>query len=353
MVKMKIIKQYHHKKANNCVMGSFRDICEFNGYDFSEDFLLGICGGLCFVYLKFRRFGMPAFTTGANIRTFLDDICSLLNINYETRITKSSRRAWDSVKELIDLDIPVALQVEMCYLPYFEEIKVNGAPKEVDTSEAHFGGHMVVVIGYDDENEHAYIYDNGLEEMQIISYEDLQRARTSKLKPFPPNNRIWKFIFPKTLPQFDEIIRNSFKKTIANFYEGPGFTGIRSERKLANEIVKWPEMFNKEELTNALWLGIYVFGFALSGTGGGMFREAYSRFLVQVSEILKEEKLREIAKIFSNASDNWASIAYIAKEAIEIKDKNELEKALKIASDKILETSYLEENALSRLKEFT
>jgi len=84
-------------------------------------------------------------------------------------------------------------------------------------------------------------------------------------------------------------------------------------------------MFNKDELINALWLGMYVFGFGLSGTGGGMFREAYSRFLVEASRILKEEKLRKIAKIFSEASDNWADIAYIAKEAIETKSKNELD----------------------------
>ena len=204
---MKIIKRFPHKKANNCVMGSFRDICEFNGYDFSEDFLLGISSGLCFVYLKLKRFGMPAFTTGADIRNFVDNICSALNVEYETRTTKSSRRAWSNVKELIDQDIPAALQVEMFYLPYIEEIAVKGAPKELDTSEVHFGGHTVVMIGYDDEKEEAYIYDNGLDEMQVISYEGLERARASKLKPFPPNNRFWKFTFPETLPSLDESLR--------------------------------------------------------------------------------------------------------------------------------------------------
>lgn len=36
---MKIIESFSHRKANNCVIGVFRDICEFNGYDFSEDSL--------------------------------------------------------------------------------------------------------------------------------------------------------------------------------------------------------------------------------------------------------------------------------------------------------------------------
>jgi len=41
---------------------------------------------------------------------------------------------------------------------------------------------------------------------------------------------------------------------------------------------------------------------------------------------------------------------HIAKEAIEIRGKIELERVMKIASDKILETFCLEEKALSMLR---
>ena len=337
-------------------MGVFRDICEFNGYDFSEDFLFGLSGGLCFVYMKLRKYGMPAFTTGADIRNFLDNVCSALNIEYETKTTTSIRRAWDNVKHLIDQDIPVPLQADMYCLPYLmkerkRRLKTIKVPRRVPAVKPHFGGHAIVMVGYDDENVEAYIYDAWLQEIQTISYEDLQRARSSKFKPFPPNNRLWKFTFPETLPPIEETVRKSFKKTISNFYDGPGFTGIGGERKLAKEIVKWPKIFSEKELIDALWVGIYVFGLFMCGTGGGMFRDAYSKFLVEASRILEEDKLRRIAEIFSEASDNWAGIAQIAKEAIDIQDKTELEKALKIASDRIMETSYLEEDALNLLKE--
>ena len=299
---------------------------------------------------------MPAFVTGADIRNFLDNICAALDIEYKTETTTNIRRAWDRVKYLINQDIPVPLQADMYYLPYLmnereRRLKAIKVPKRVPAVELHFGGHAIVMVGYNEKRKEAYIYDAWLQEMQTISYEDLQRARSSKFKPFPPNNCLWKFTFPETLPPLDEAVRKSFNQTISNFYDGPSFTGIRGERKLAKEIKEWPEIFSEKELIEALWVGMYVFGLFMSGTASGMFREAYSRFLVEASRILKEEKLRRIARIFSKASDNWAAIAHIAKEAIETRDKIALEKALKIASDKIMETSYLEEKALDLLKE--
>ena len=66
------------------------------------------------------------------------------------------------------------IHVDMGFLSYFDL-----------PDGYHFGGHVIVVAGYDPETRQVLIADRD-EELHPVSLEDLEKARGSTFKPFSP-----------------------------------------------------------------------------------------------------------------------------------------------------------------------
>lgn len=67
-------------------------------------------------------------------------ISNHLGIEIKCRKNKDNEKIFKAAKSMIDKNHPVSVYVDMPYLPYLS----------MDSS-SHFGGHAIVVFGYDDE----------------------------------------------------------------------------------------------------------------------------------------------------------------------------------------------------------
>jgi len=326
--------------THHCVTGSMRHIYVYNNHDISEDMLLGIGRGVGFVY--WHQKGTPPFIGGrANVERpgeegLVKTAGRRTGVHVESFHTSSARKAEKTLLEMLDAGQPVMVQVDMGFLPYF------------DLPEGyHFGGHVVVVCGYDPETRQVLIADRD-EELHPVSLEDLEKARGSTFKPFPPRHKWYTFDFSgKRQPTAEEVcqaiaeqVRGMLEPPISNF-------GVKGIRKAAQRLLKWPDVMDEDALRGALF-NAFVFIDAMGGTGGGIFRYMFSRFLREAAAITDDTRLLPVADEFQRIGDKWQAAAEMFKGASEADDPAA---ALPEISPLFLELADLEEAAWSQLRE--
>lgn len=63
----------------------------------------------------------------------------------------------------------------------------HGYPVSEDMQDYHFGGHVVVVAGYDPDTGRVLVADRD-SELHPVEWNVLEKARGSEYKPFPPQH---------------------------------------------------------------------------------------------------------------------------------------------------------------------
>jgi len=351
----KMVNGFVHRPGVHCGSTSLRDVFEFHGHKFSEDMVFGLNCGLGFVYWPAKGAIPPIFVGGLGSKG-IEDVCRILGIKWEKKTTTSRKKAWQAVRKLIDNDVPVMLQVDMFYLDYFRG------------KTGHFGGHAIVLAGYDEERGEAYVTDVHNEKIEakrredglfVTSLESLAEARSSTFKPFPPRNAWVTFAFPKELVPLEKAIKTAIKTNAERFLNPPiKNLGIKGIRHFANQVIKWPDIiygtiydpiqFKTEISMLKLSLFLAYAFIEEAGTGGGFFRRIYSRFLREASYTLHAEILKEASDLMSKSADIWTEIAKVllaASEAQQDKVKDILVKA----QPKITECAGIEETAFKLL----
>ena len=326
--------------THHCVTGSMRHIYEFHDDPISEDLLLGLGAGVGFVYWHMK--GTPPFYGGrANVgrpgEEGLEKTAGRrTGVRVESFHTSSARKAEKTLLEMLAAGEPVMIHVDMGFLPYFD------FPEEY-----HFGGHVVVVAGYDPETRQVLIADRD-EELHPVSLEDLAQARGSKFKPFPPRHTWYTFDFSDKRPPGPEEIRQAIREVVTGMLEPPITNlGVKGIRKAAKRTLKWPEIMDEEQLRFACF-NIFIFIDAQGGTGGGIFRYMYSRFLREAAEITGDGRMNAVSDEFQRIGDRWQGIAEMFNRLVEADDPAA---ALPEISAPLLELADLEEAAWLRLRE--
>jgi hypothetical protein len=95
--------------------------------------------------------------------------------------------------------------------------------------------------------------------------------------------------------------------------------GIRGIHTAAERIPRWPDQMSADEIRWALF-NTYIFVSAQGGTGGGIFRYMFSRFLAEAAVITGEARLAQSAAGFKRIGDDWEAFAAWAKSASESPD---------------------------------
>jgi hypothetical protein len=216
--------------------------------------------------------------------------------------------------EMLDNKQPVMMFVDMGLLPCF------------DFGEGyHFGGHTHVVCGYDGEKtvlvSDMEPKDTGLKRgfTYEISLEKLADARGSKFKPFPPQNSYFIFDFKNFKQPTETVFYSAIRQTVKQMLEPPikNF-GVEGIRKAGNQIRTWEKQFNDDELRMSIF-NIYLF-VTVAGTGGGIFRYMYSRFLEEASEKTSNKELLKIGETIKKCGDMWTEMALPLKEAFDAEE---------------------------------
>jgi hypothetical protein len=303
------LKNFKSLETHHCVTGSMQHIYHYHDFPVSEDMLLGLGAGVGFIYWHMKG-TYPIYGGRANMERpgeeGLEKTASRrLGVNAQSFQTSSLGKAEKSLLELLASDEPVMVLVDMGFLPYFD------FPEEF-----HFGGHMVVVAGYDPSTKHVLIADRD-DVLHPVSLDMLAQARGSKFKPFPPRNVWYTFDFTeKHTPQPEDVKQAIYE--MANLMLNPPISniGINGIRKAAQRTLKWPEVMSEDDVRGACF-NTFIFIDAEGGTGGGIFRYMLGRFLTEAAVLTKDDRLAQVGDAVTRIGDRWQDVAQAFKSASE------------------------------------
>ena len=297
------IEGFQALKTHHCVTGSMRHIYEFHDYPISEDLLLGVGAGVGFVYWHMK--GTAPFlggraNTGHPREEGLEKTAGRrTGVRIESYCTGSARKAEKAVLDLLSAGEPVMVQLDMGFLPYFN------FPKEY-----HFGGHAVVLAGYDPETQMVAVADRD-GELHPVSLEALARARGSQFKPFPPRNKWYAFDFDHKRPPQPKEVKQAIREVTTGMLRPPiANLGVKGIRTAAERILEWAEIMEKDELRYACF-NVFIFIDAKGGSGGGIFRYMYGRFLKEAANVIGNEKLARMGEEMHAIGDQWQKVAQV------------------------------------------
>ncbi|MFX1379677.1 MAG: BtrH N-terminal domain-containing protein [Promethearchaeota archaeon] len=335
-----IVKNFIHRIGHHCESSSMRDLFEYYGFPMSEPMAFGLDATMGFGF--FDTTGQTSFIPKSDIPFFLGGkqgtiepsslACRLLGITLRKQSFTNADKAWEESKIMLAQDIPLLLRVDIVYMPY------EGFDDEME--EAHFGGHTIVLGGYDEEKGIVYIGDTEFEDFQEVSIEILKTARSSTYGP--------KFMHPKNTqfsmtrraddkrPPLAGGVKLAIQKVVNNMLRpSMNSNGLQGLKQFANSLLTWGEKLKKtitnskgKEISLARLMFELTHGYIETwGTGGGSFRKLYKEFL---EELLIHPELKvgprawnsnefrileECIPIISDSAQNWTLIADILKNA--------------------------------------
>jgi hypothetical protein len=308
--------------THHCVTGSLRHMYQLMGRDASEELLLGLGAGVGFVY--WHQKGQPPFLGGrANVGRPGEEGLERLagrrtGVLVTVESTTSRRRAELALIARLAAGVPATLQVDMGLLPYFD------FPEEY-----HFGGHVIAAVGYDARAATVLVCDRDVE-LHPVALAELAAARASTFQPFPPRNRSWAFDFSgQREPKRDEVRAAIGEAATAMLRPPISNLGVRGIRKAAGLVPGWPTLLDAEALRDACRNG-YIMIDAIGGTGGGLFRYMYARFLAEAAAITGDAALDGVGAQLRLAGDRWQDVATLFDKAS--RDDRPTEQFAEIAS---------------------
>jgi hypothetical protein len=99
--------------------------------------------------------------------------------------------------------------------------------------------------------------------------------------------------------------------------------GIKGIRKAGQRIRDWPKVMDDRLLRDAC-INTCVMIDARGGTGGGLFRYMYGRFLSEAAGLIGEERLHEAGQRLLAAGDRWQVVAELFEQAYEADQPGDL-----------------------------
>ena len=293
----------------HCWSNSVTKIYHHYGLPLSEEMLFGLGEGLSFMYWEQK--GVPPFIGGrGNIKSFVQDIGRRTGVGVSERATTSARKAQKLLLQQMEKEEPLMVRVDMGFLPYFD----------FGDTEYHFGSHTIVICGYYGQ-DHVLVSDidqraAGEKEGMYasMSLEEIGRARGSTYKPFPPKNTYFEFDFSAGhLPTPEDILSAIRQNSEAMLNPPISNFGIKGIRRTAKEITRWPGRFEEADLRANLFM-FYVMT-EIGGTGGGMFRPMYGRFLEEAASITGSDLLAQAAQPIYESGARLSQAARLFKNA--------------------------------------
>jgi hypothetical protein len=344
-----IIERFQPIAGHHCITTSLRHIFLYHGHPISEEMLFGLGSGLSFFYGEFKLAPYPFIGMRVKIGEFEESLAQRLNMGIQTQQTASAKKAYRALAELIRHDLPVMIYVDMAYLKY------------LNMPQAHFGGHSIVVFGIDEEQGLAYVSDRDDRQHKVtpdeaefpadfhtVSLTELEHARNSAYKPFPPKNAWLTFDFTPIRPIDQGMITAAIRDTAEKMLYPPiKNVGLKGIRLCAEKVLGWKN-FDDEKLKWSAFNGFILIN-QIGGTGGGGFRKMYGNFLRESGKLIKAEALGKIGDEYVAVSAAWDKVADQFYRIFKTFDRA----MLKPISEQILHLYEKETDLMNRLKDFS
>jgi hypothetical protein len=335
---MEAMKGFTHFETDHCATGSMKHLYAYAGHDLSEDLLLGVGEGVGFAYFHFK--GQAPFLGGrAQPKPSMEEITGTrTGVRVARRASSSDAAAERALFERLEAGVPVMLQVDMGFLPYFD----------FGSTEYHFGGHVVVACGLDKERGTVLIADRD-KDLHPVALAKLAAARSSPFKPFPPGRAYWDFDFTGFRPpEAEEVLLAVTNQSRLMLFPPIANIGVKGIRKASAEVAKWGGLLDTQGLRGALF-SAWIFISKVGGTGGGTFRRMFSRFLMEAADICGKKQMRASAEDFHEIAEKWDRIADLFHAAADSTSVKGSPGTLSEISGAIAEVAVSEEAAWGKL----
>ena len=308
------IKGYPEQLGGHCGSGAMRDLLTWAGLDWgsplSEGLVFGLGGALTFMYLRVPDLGTPIYLVGRNA-DFEANVCSRLGITTSRKQTDDPGLAWRWVTHQLDQGQPVMLNADIAFLPYLR-VRLSNTR------------HDIVVIGYDENAGTVTVVDNDRLDPQVLSIDDLDRARSSTGFPDPVRYATWPMRFPSELPDLETAARSAAQESARGMREGAGQSldplarpgssvtgsGLPGLDTLATDLRSWPQTMDEESLAQSRQaLAVFI---EKAGTGGGLFRRLQAQFCKDAASLLDSEAFALAGRSWTDAARVWSELAAAA-----------------------------------------
>lgn len=284
-----------HSGGDHCETSALRKLLAHQGVAVSEDLLLGLAGGVSFVYWQAKPMPTP-FVGGRNgsFPEFLPRAAARLGARLQTHLTQSARKGYASLRALLARGEPALVYGDIAALPYF-------------ASRNHFGGHAFVVYGLDERRGEALVSDRARQPCRL-ALDDLRAARGSRFKPFPPRHALVEVHAPERVPDLRPALREALRACIQAMTAPPiRNLGLAGLELFARRVAAWPRQCTPQQLVACL-KDTFV-NIELAGTGGGSFRRMYARFLREAAAFEGLGGLAAPAETLSESAVLWTRLA--------------------------------------------
>ena len=299
----------------HCETTALGVLLRHQGIALSEPMLFGLGSGLSFIYWDSKAMGIPFL--GGRVKPFelTKNLAAALGLELLVEETASPRKAWQNVAVPIDAGRPVGLQLDSYHLDYF-------------STKVHFGGHVVAMYGYDNQN--AYLVDTDQQGGAVsTSLATLAGARAER-GPMTAKHRSFTITAPSRATSPRDHIVPAIKTCAETFLNPPiANLGHRGIEKTAKQVPNWLHRSKnpREDLPLAATL------MERAGTGGALFRNLYRDFLAESSDLIDSTHLRTGHTLYAEAATLWTQVATLITTAGESADPQYLTQAGSILHD--------------------
>jgi hypothetical protein len=297
-----ILTAFAHRPGVHCGSTALADALRARGLDLSEPMVFGLGAGLGFHYLASPALSPSRIFQGRSAH-LERTACEVLGAPVRERTEDDPARAWNEVKAALERGIAPILATDLAELPYWR-------------SRTPFGGHRVVLAGHDEGRGIALVADTdrpGLEEVPLAA---LARARASVSPPFGQPGNPWLEVDAPPRPRpLDESIRDSLRRQSRDMLlEVDGLPGVSALERFAADLPGWPAEARDEEDR------AFCFRYASQviekrGTGGGLFRRMYARFLGEAEGALPALGGQRLREAMEEIAAGWTRLSAAFRDA--------------------------------------
>jgi len=298
---------FEAKSGGHCESSALLNALDYLGYGATEADIVGGAGGISFLFTKG---GFPFI--GGRSEELRESFMNAAGIRFGVGYAEGSK-SWGTIAELLERGLPVTLRVDLRYLPYRYGGKY-GAPY------MSFGAHWICLAGIDLAARCAVVTDTEFAGLRRVSLGDLDKARFSNTKAFPPRGEYaWiETRKPEWRLDPDALARRSLRSALANYdrvdsrnESGRALVGLRGLADFPEALASIHTAVNAHALAPAY--SYMAESIERNGTGGAAFRRFYRDFLVARSRDCAEPRLSEacgrLVPTVEQAMAAWSELA--------------------------------------------
>jgi hypothetical protein len=302
------VSGFEHRPGVHCGSTALADVLRRLEVEVSEAMAFGLGAGLGFHYQRFPSRSPSHVFHGRSVE-LERTACEVLRIPCQERTEVDPERAWDEVRAAVDRGETPILSTDLAELPYWK-------------TATPFGGHRVVLAGYEPDRAVALVADTGWPGLQEVPLDALRRARATTAFPLGAARHPWLEIAlggsPAPLP---EAVRDALARQARDMLRPrDGSAGVSALERLAEDLPRWPaDARDPRDLVRCLWSGYQMIDGG--GTGGGLFRAMYAAFLGEAEQLLRSLRRLGLRSRMDALAARWTTIAAAMRRSVRLRER--------------------------------